>query len=187
MKKLFAIALTAAMTLSMATSAFATSGTETGMKDGSKKDIPVSAKFFNGQTTGKQISVDVTWGEMEFTYSIGGNKVWNAGSHTYTVENATSGWTATGNEVKVVNHSNVDVKATFTYTPESGNALTGTFAFDNNKTTDNGTISLAAGEENKPLEADNVTATLSLTGTPSSGYTDFTKVGTVTVKIEEAK
>ena len=97
---------------------------------------------------------------------------------------ATGGWSENGNTVKVTNHSNVDVKATFTYAPESGNTLTGAFTYDNNKTADStGAVSLAAGVEGQVSAADYVTATLKLSGTPSDTMTNFTKVGTVTVKI----
>ena len=89
-----------------------------------------------------------------------------------------------GNTVKVTNHSNVDVKATFTYAAESGNTLTGAFTYDNSKTADStGAVSLAKGVEGQVNAADYVTATLKLSGTPSNTMTDFTKVGTITVKI----
>ena len=152
--------------------------------DGGSKDISVNAKYVDGVSTPDVISADIEWGAMEFTYSVGGTKVWDAQNHQYTVTDATGGWSENGNNVKVTNHSNVDVKATFTYAPESGNTLTGAFTYDNGKTADStGEVSLAAGVEGQVNAADYVTAALKLSGTPSSTMTDFTKVGTITVEI----
>ena len=182
MKKLFTILLAVAMLASMSVTAFAADDTVT--TDGDSKDISVNAKYVDGVSTPDVISADSEWGAMEFTYSVGGTKVWDAQTHQYTVTGATGGWSENGNTVKVTNHSNVDVKATFTYAPESGNTLTGAFTYDNSKTADStGAVSLAAGVVGQVSAADYVTATLKLSGTPSSTMTDFTKVGTITVKI----
>ena len=70
------------------------------------------------------------------------------------------------------------------FAAESGNTLTGAFTYDNSKTADStGAVSLAKGVEGQVSAADYVTAALKLSGTPSSTMTDFTKVGTITVKI----
>ena len=168
MKKLFTILLAVAMLASMSVTAFAADDTVT--TDGGSKDISVNAKYVDGVSTPDVISADIEWGAMEFTYSVGGTKVWDAQTHQYTVTGATSGWSENGNTVKVTNHSNVDVKATFTY--------------DNSKTADStGAVSLAAGVVGQVSAADYVTATLKLSGEPSNTMTDFTKVGTITVKI----
>ena len=161
------------MLASMSVTAFAADDTVT--TDGGSKDISVNAKYVDGVSTPDVISADIEWGAMEFTYSVGGTKVWDAQNHQYTV---------TGNTVKVTNHSNVDVKTTFTYAAESCNTLTGAFTYDNGKTADStGAVSLAKGVEGQVNAADYVTATLKLSGTPSDTMTDFTKVGTITVKI----
>ena len=121
---------------------------------------------------------------MEFTYSVGGVKVWDAQTHQYTVTDATGGWSENGNNVQVTNHSNVDVKATFTSAQNSGNTLTGPFTYHNGKTADRTReLSLPDAVEGHAHAADYVTAALKLSGTPSSTMTDFTKVGTITVKI----
>ena len=182
MKKLFTILLAVAMLASMSVTAFAADDTVT--TDGGSKEISVNAKYVDEGTTPEVISADIEWGAMEFTYSVGGVKVWDAQTHQYTVTDATGGWSENGNTVKVTNHSNVDVKATFTYAAENGNTLTGAFTYDNSKTADStGAVSLAAGVVGQVSAADYVTATLKLSGTPSDTMTNFTKVGTVTVKI----
>ncbi len=57
------------------------------------------------------ISVDITWGELSFTYSDG---TWNPDTHEY--EN--DGWTVDnegGNSIKVENTGNTDVNVTYDY------------------------------------------------------------------------
>lgn len=184
MKKAISILLALLMVAAMSVTVFAESDTLS--SDGAQKEIPVDAKYVNGISTSETISADITWGAMEFTYSVGGTKEWNAKDHTYTIKNPTSGWTENGNTVKVVNHSNIDITASFTYTPGANNTLGGAFTYDNNKAEVNGAVALTAGKEYKPEIADNVTATLTLTGTPADTMTDFTGVGTVTVKIAPA-
>lgn len=70
----------------------------------------------NAADAGVQISVDITWDSMQFTYSGG---TWNPETHTY--ENGS--WSTEGGNFTVTNHSSVRVVAEFTYTPsvEMGN------------------------------------------------------------------
>lgn len=69
-----------------------------------------------------QISVDITWGELRFTYSDG---TWNPDTHEYDGE----GWTVDeegGNSIKVENTGNTDVNVTYDYNAvEKG--ITGSF------------------------------------------------------------
>ena len=69
-----------------------------------------------------QISVDITWGELSFTYSDG---TWNPDTHEY--EN--DGWTVDnegGNSIKVENTGNTDVNVTYDYKAVE-NGITGSF------------------------------------------------------------
>ena len=69
-----------------------------------------------------QISVDITWGELRFTYSDG---TWNPDTHEYDGE----GWTVDkedGNTVKVENNGNTAVSVSFTYTA-TVDGITGSF------------------------------------------------------------
>ena len=98
MKKLFTILLAVAMLASMSVTAFAADDTVT--TDGGSKDISVNAKYVDGVSTPDVISADIEWGAMEFTYSVGGVKVWDAQNHQYTVTDATGGWSENGKPVK---------------------------------------------------------------------------------------
>ena len=70
-----------------------------------------------------QISVDITWGELRFTYSDG---TWNPDTHTYD----DAGWTADeegGNSIKVENTGNTDVNVTYDYNKAVENGIAGSF------------------------------------------------------------
>lgn len=187
MKKVFAAAVAATMVATMTMSVFAADSSQTISADEQSCNIGVKAKYVSEVSTPDVISADVEWGEMEFTYSVGGKKMWNAQTHTYSDSNASNDpvWSATGNTVKVTNHSNVPVKSTFTYTAgENYSGLTGSFTYDNNKSADaNGSIKLSQGVVNNASSADHVTATLALAGPLDSSVTTLAQVGTVTVKI----
>ena len=74
------------------------------------------------------ISVDITWGELSFTYSDG---TWNPDTHEYDGE----GWTVDeegGNSIKVENTGNTDVNVTYDYkVVEYG--ITGSFTDGRNR------------------------------------------------------
>lgn len=68
------------------------------------------------------ISVEISWGAMEFTYSEG---TWNAGNHTY----EGSGWIpdeTDSNAITVTNTGNVEVSVSYSYT-QTNTVVTGSF------------------------------------------------------------
>lgn len=148
---------------------------ETVTGNNQKRDIDVKAKYSDGAATPEVYSVDVVWGEMEFTYSASGTRVWNPATHKYD-DNITTGWTAKGNTVTVTNHSNKAVDAKFDYTKAAGfDGVNGGF--------DVSSKTLAAGVENDYVGADHVSAALTLNGSLPSNVNDFVTVGSVTVSI----
>ena len=157
----------------------------TSVNDGANsKSTDVKATYVAGSTADTVYSVDVQWGSMEFTYTGGSEGTWNPEKHDY--ENAIAGgwtWADKANEITLTNHSNVAVKAMFAYTPAADyDKIDGTFkgtGLVSNEAT------LDAGVENKANEASKVTATLEISGDLSSGTTEKTKLGTVTVTISE--
>lgn len=111
------------------------------------------------------VSVDVTWGAMEFSYT---NGTWNAQSHTY--EGA--GWTDNGTGyVTISNAGTIDTTAIFVFDSNreeiSGSFTDGTTAIA-------GAVDIAAGQSQ--------TAYLLLSGKPTETLSS-TKIGTVTVTI----
>ena len=109
----------------------------------------------NGNPT-QVISVDITWGELRFTYSDG---TWNPDTHEYDGE----GWTVDeedGNSIKVENTGNTDVNVTYDYKAVE-NGITGSFTDGENPVSapvslpENGSSTvylILAGKPEKELE-----------------------------------
>ena len=125
--------------------------------------IDVYARYQDGSTTGTVYSVDITWGDMQFTYAKSGALVWNPNDHTYT-DDTTSNWQAEGNTITVTNHSNTEVTANFSFAPLA------------NVTDRKAHVSDYAG-------ADSVSSVLTLSGS-YTGEEEYAKVGTVTIEIQ---
>lgn len=169
MKKVTALILALVLVMSLGTTALATTIT-TG-----DQNIDVKGKYLDNTKTPTVYSVDVSWGAMQFTYTESGAMTWDPANHTYT--DSTSGsWTANGNTVTVTNHSNAEVTATFAFEALADySAITGKFDVESEK--------LDAGVVDGYTTADKVTATLTLEGELAETVTDYTKIGTITVKI----
>ncbi|MBB5266430.1 hypothetical protein HNP82_003587 [Catenibacillus scindens] len=115
----------------------------------------------------QDISVDITWGELSFTYSDG---TWNPDTHEY--EN--DGWTVDkegGNSIKVENTGNTDVNVTYDYKAVE-NGITGSFTDGENPVS-----ALVSLPENGSS-----TVYLILAGKPEQNL-DHAKIGSVTVTI----
>ena len=176
MKKTLAIILSIVLALAMSVTAFAADGNVS--SNGGSQDIDVSAKYVDSTVTGTVYSVDISWGAMEFTYTKSGSKNWNPSSHTYD-DNTSYGWSASGNEISVTNHSNTEIKASFAYSAIDGyTALTGSFS--------NAALTLPSAD-GKALNAAELTVktALTLAGELGSSVTSVTKVGKVTVTISK--
>lgn len=169
MKKITAFILTLTLGTAMNVTVFAdTVGT-------GDKDIDVMGRYQDNTNNPTVYSVDVTWGAMEFTYTESGAMTWNPEDHTYS-DNTSAVWTANGNTVTVTNHSNADVDVSFSFAALSAfESVSGSFDIPSDK--------LAAGIEGSYDTADEVTASLTLGGTLDDSATDYTKIGTITVKI----
>lgn len=119
----------------------------------------------------EQISVTISWGAMEFNYNEG---QWDPDDHTYS-----GGWspkTANGNDLTVVNNSNVAVGTEFIFAPETiystSYTLTGTFS------------SGVAGQINRMKPGDTISTELNLKSLKPDSLKDQTqKIGTITVRL----
>lgn len=90
-----------------------------------KKAYADTGNIYGAEVTGSRLddaktlyTVDVTWGKMQFVYKTVGTRTWNEKTHLFD-EDFTSSWSASGNTIKVTNHSNTDVKAKFSYNRNS--------------------------------------------------------------------
>lgn len=177
MKKKTALVLTLAMVFSLAPlSAYAdmiTTGGGTASHD-------VTATYradSSGGAGGTVYSVDITWGDMAFTYTAEAG-IWDPATHKTT--DAEGGvWTVDkegGNTITVTNHSNTGVTAAFSYAAADGfGDISGSFDHDS--------LTLQTAVGTAVDEAPNGTAALSLSGALGSTTTDNTKIGTITVTL----
>lgn len=175
MKKTISIVMALALAATLSTAAFAAEADDGNIK----KNISVKAKYVEDIEASKTIQADVVWGKMEFTYNMSGTKTWNAKTHEYDID--TNGkWSAKGNDISVINHSNTDIDVDFTYQPlDEYSVVKGTF------TNDEFTIPTAEGKAVND-ESLTISTDLTLSGGLSSDVTDLTKVGNVAVTIAEA-
>lgn len=177
MKKKLALVLTLAMVFSLAPlSAYA--DTITGL--GGTASCDVKATYVAGSSGGAGATVynvDIVWGDMAFTYTEEAG-VWNPATHETT--GAGGGiWKATspdGNKIKVTNHSNAAVTATFSYAAATGyDSISGSF--------DKTTLNLATAVDTEVSNAPSDSAALTLTGALASSTPANTTIGTITVTL----
>ncbi len=180
MKKVLSIVLAIAMIASMATVAFAATGSmagETPTATGSSS-TDVLGSYVVGTRT-DMYKVDVTWGSMKFNYTEAA-EVWNTTTHTWdlTDDEAVGVWTpaaAGANKVDVANHSSkpVSIALAFVDNGEDADVITGVWT--------EATIALAACEEGG--EAVPGSATLALSGKLTDEAAADAVIGTVTATI----
>ncbi len=182
MKKTLALLLTLAMVLSLAivpAAAATTMDNITATGGTATHDVTATYRTSSGSTGGGTVySVDITWGDMAFTYTAGSAGTWNPATHS--VAGGTSGaWapdTSDGNKITVTNHSNAEVTASLTYTAETAfSGITGTFS--------KASLSLATAVGTEVSAAPSDYTTLSLDGTLASSTSTGTKIGTITVTL----
>ena len=82
----------------------------------SSATINVSGTVGNAEPVEEVISVNISWGAMEFIYTPTGTGTWDPNTHTYG-NGAEAGWTPGdgSNSITVTNHSNVDITAGFDF------------------------------------------------------------------------
>jgi hypothetical protein len=92
------------------------------------------------------VSVDVTWGAMEFTYTPADPGTWDPENHRYT-DTADASWSASGNDITVTNHSNVGVTATFDFEMDEDLAIKGKFSNTSNEEITSVSLDSAEGKD----------------------------------------
>ena len=177
MKKKTALVLTLAMVFSLAPlSVYA--DTITAVGGTASCDVKATYRAdSSGGAGGTVYNVDITWGDMAFTYTAAAG-IWDPTNHTYT--DAKGGaWTVDnkdGNKIKVTNHSNAEITASIDYTPAPGyDSISGSF--------DKTSLVLATAVDTEVSNAPNDSAALTLTGALGSDTTANTTIGTITVTL----
>ena len=177
MKKKTALVLTLAMVFSLAPlSVYA----DTIDRVGGTATHDVTATYVDGSSGGAGgtvYSVDITWGDMAFTYTAEAG-IWDPANHTYTGAEG-GAWTVDkdgGNTITVTNHSNADVTAVFNYAAAEGfDGISGSF--------DKDSLGLKSAVGTEVANAPTGTAALTLTGALGSDTTANTTIGTITVTL----
>lgn len=174
-KKLTAVAMTGMMVLGMGTSVCAASPGDSDIRD-------VKATYSAKTEAETVYSVDITWGSMEYTYTIDSEGTWNPGTHQFDGKSETGSWSCSegADKVKVTNHSNAAVNAAFRYEAEDEyNGISGSFS--------EGTAKLETAEDTTVDQAPNKTVQLKLNGALDKNVPDSTKIGTATVTLSAAE
>lgn len=123
MKKLMFLPLAAGLMVALSLAVAATEDCVRSLP--SETTIPVTGIYSDGTKYDVVYSVDISWGNMEFTYSNTPKKTWNPATHTYDAVEENDGWscapatetTLAGNQIKITNHSNANVTCNAEFTP----------------------------------------------------------------------
>lgn len=174
MKKLLTLVPALLLVVSLSMTAFASPVTNEGKTPSS---ITVNGIYDAGSVADESISVDITWGKMEFTYSEGSRSGWNPETHEYAAV-ANPGWVYEEGEniITVTNHSNVDVTASFAFEAAEGVDVTGSF------TTDSFDLSTAVDTAVGEAPFDTTAFTIDGGSIAESGA-----IGTITVTVGKAQ
>ena len=176
MRKILIVFVLLLLFFSFNLSAIAASGAVSGAGTGDT-NIDINAKYSNLVQKSSNVSVDISWGAMEFTYTVSGTQDWDPDEHKYT-DNTTAVWTASGNDIVVVNHSNKAIEATLSF-ESAVNGINGAFT-ESSGTANDGILSLPAAENTEVSSAPSATALFNIT---SGSITADGKIGTITVSI----
>lgn len=165
------IAATLALTLSMSMGNFVYAAED------SSADIKATYQA-GKENTDTVYSVDVKWGNLEYTYSSGVTKSWDPTTLKYQETSGTSSWTCQqgADQITVTNNSNADITASLAYDKTDSN-ITGTFT--------NSKIGLKSAEGTNVGESPSETTTLSLKGALSDTTAVKKEIGNVTVTISD--
>lgn len=172
MKKILSLILALALVMSLSVTAFAAE--DKGNGEGEAATINISAAYKAGTAADDVVSVDISWGAMTFEYTDGADGKWDPATHSYG-EKGNGTWSASDNAIEVTNHSNVGIKATFTYN-KAVETVTGTFSNE-------GIITLASAVDTTVENAPSGSVTLTLGGTMTAA--DAGQVGTVVINIAQ--
>lgn len=83
---------------------------------------PVRGSYTPGAGTDQVVMVDISWGDLDFTYQETGAGTWNSGTHRYEYNFDSPGWIVShpdGNHIRVINRSNRGIDAAISFTPSS--------------------------------------------------------------------
>lgn len=185
MKKIFAMILALTMIMSLNLTAFAEEVTIENATQNNTSDKNVTVTVQEQAAAGTTYHVVVEWGSMNFTYSKGTQGDWDPENHQYGAATG-AGWKQGENvadnvtsTIKVTNHSNAAVVVSAVATPVADTGVNVALA----KTDAEDSETLATGVGLTYANADFVSYTLTVSGTPSDTFNSGSSVATITVTI----
>lgn len=177
MKKIIPLILVLALTLSMSSTVFASSITQSS----SSQQGDVNAIYTPGATNTTIISVDIAWNQMNFVYHGASEPTWDASSHQYVGETEEAGWDTSGASITITNHSNAILQAGISYTAETN--FDTTFMTFSDDAPYIGSAHTSDTEGGIPCS---ITILAIPGGTLPDSTTLKTKIGTITVKVSDS-
>ncbi len=173
MKKILASVLALMMVFSL-TLAVSAGTIDNSTSNESKK---VTIKINDTNTPAVVYSVDIVWGNTDFTYDFGTGSTWDPDTHTYT-GGSQAGWDQESTTISVTNHSNSAVTLSVGF-----NGGVDKTATTNGVTSTVSSVSLvlASAEGTALSSAPSTSLTVSVSGTPT--VSDEFILGTIVIAI----
>ena len=172
MKKILSLILALALVMSLGITAFAAEDSTT-----EDKTIIVMGTYTAGQSSVTQVSVDITWDAMTFTYTGASEGTWNPETHEFDGASK-AGWSEETATITVENHSNAAVQATLSFEAEV-DGIEGTFT-ETSGTADDKILELATAVGTDVGKAPTASAEFGISG---AAITENKTLGTITVAI----
>ena len=202
MKKCVAIPLVAVMLAALAVPALAEENTGKLTITTGSTSIDVFGKRDTDTTgAGTVYSVDIKWGNMHAIYQAERTRTWNPetlevteltdSDNKWTWDTSTSSNELAANQIAITNHSNTEITCIVQFAPENNlsGRITGVVTNKEGDTEESIWIKSAteAVGANLPEKLSSVTKSgyLKLSGTLNSDQSDFQKIGTILVTLQD--
>lgn len=117
MKKVISLLLTMMLILGLSIPAYAADNEITTQNGSATADVTATYEAGSGGTT--IYKVDISWGNLDFTYKDKSVPVWDPDTHTYVGEEHPAYWEGEAT-ITVTNHSNTHLSVTPVYTQNAG-------------------------------------------------------------------
>ena len=153
-------------------------------KEGSNSaSINVSGTVSGPSDTTEVVSVDLSWGAMQFTYTPPHEGEWDPDQHDY-VNGTAGGWESTSNAITVTNHSNAGIAAGFSFDAAESLDLGGEFRDESGAVVEQ--ITLASAENPQGGAGTPASQTVTFHIVSGSIERDMGSLGMITVRISKA-